>query len=157
MRTHNILDGIRPGQVDGSTPSDSQRVEVVAVVASGRARPVASCAARSSFAGAGYRAGPAGAGRMIRIAITAEAHEAIAATLRSAVSASSTAGRDRRTFDVMSASGASVGQVDCLVRGDIDIGRIRRLPVGVFTAQIHATIVALRYFSRRPLAGFQYA
>ena len=52
---------------------------------------------------------------------------------------------------------ASVGQVDCLVRADIDIGRIRRLPVGVFTAQIHATIVALRYFSRRPLAGFQRA
>jgi hypothetical protein len=52
---------------------------------------------------------------------------------------------------------ASVGQVDCLVRADIDIGRIRRQPVGVFTAQIHATIVALRYFSHGPLAGFQRA
>ena len=51
-------------------------------------------------------------------------------------------------------AGTSVGQVDCLVRADIDIGRIRRLPVGVFTAQIHATIVALRYFSRHSLAAF---
>ena len=100
MRTHNILDSIRPGQVDGSTPGDSQRVEAVAVVACGRARPVAFCAALASFAGAGYRAGPAGAGRTIRIAITAEAHEAIAATLRSAVSASSATDRDKRTFDV---------------------------------------------------------
>jgi hypothetical protein len=45
------------------------------------------------------------------------------------------------------ASGASVDQVDCLVRADIDIGHIRRLTVGVFPAQIHVTILALRYFS----------
>ena len=57
----------------------------------------------------------------------------------------------------LSASGASVGQVDCLVRADFNIGRIRRLTVGVFPAQIHATIGALLYFSRRPLAGFQRA
>jgi hypothetical protein len=41
------------------------------------------------------------------------------------------------------ASGASVDQVNCLVRADIDIGHIRRLTVGVFPAQIHVTILAL--------------
>jgi hypothetical protein len=55
------------------------------------------------------------------------------------------------------ASGASVDQVDCLVRADIKIGHIRRLTVGVFPAQIHVTILAQRYFSPRPLAGFQRA
>jgi hypothetical protein len=55
------------------------------------------------------------------------------------------------------ASGASVDQVDCLVRADIDMGHIRRLTVGVFPAQIHVTILALRCFSPRPLAGFQRA
>jgi hypothetical protein len=52
---------------------------------------------------------------------------------------------------------ASVDQVDCLVRADIDIGHIRRLAVSVFPAQIHVTILALRYFGPRPLAGFQSA
>jgi hypothetical protein len=60
-------------------------------------------------------------------------------------------------FLVPDASGASVDQVDCLVRADADIGHIRRLTVGVFPAQIHVTILALRYFSPRPLAGFQRA
>ena len=55
------------------------------------------------------------------------------------------------------ASGASVDQVDCLVRADIDIGHIRRLTVGVFPAQIQMTVFDLRYFSPRPLAGFQSA
>jgi hypothetical protein len=53
------------------------------------------------------------------------------------------------------ASGPSVDRVDCLVRADVDIGHIRRLTVDVFPAQIHVTILALRYFSPRPLAGFQ--
>ena len=44
----------------------------------------------------------------------------------------------------VAASGASVDQVDCLLRADIDIGHIRRLTVGVFPAQIHVTILALR-------------
>jgi hypothetical protein len=52
---------------------------------------------------------------------------------------------------------ASVDQVDCLVRADIDIGYIRRLTIGVFPTYIHVTILALRYFSPRPLAGFQRA
>ena len=53
--------------------------------------------------------------------------------------------------------GASVNQVDCLVRADIDVGNIRRLTVCVLPTQIHVTILALRYFSPRPLAGFQRA
>ena len=59
--------------------------------------------------------------------------------------------------ELVDAPGASVDQVDCLVRADIDIGHIRRLTVGVFPAEIHVTIRALRYFSPRPLAGFQRA
>jgi hypothetical protein len=55
------------------------------------------------------------------------------------------------------ASGASVDQVDCLVHAYIEIGHIRRLAIGVFPAQIHVTTLALRYFSPRPLAGFQRA
>jgi hypothetical protein len=58
---------------------------------------------------------------------------------------------------IEAASGASVDQVDSLVGADIDIGRVCRLTVGVFPAQIHVTILALRYFSPRPLAGFQRA
>ena len=60
-------------------------------------------------------------------------------------------------FLATDASGPSVDQVDCLVRADIDIGHTRRLTVGVFPAQIHVTILARRYFSPRPLAGFQRA
>jgi hypothetical protein len=52
---------------------------------------------------------------------------------------------------------ALVDQVNCLVRADIDIGHICRLTVSVFPAQIHVTILALRYLSPRPLAGFQRA
>jgi hypothetical protein len=44
----------------------------------------------------------------------------------------------------LSASGASVDQVYCLVRADIDIGHVRRLTVGVFPAQIDVTILAPR-------------
>ena len=62
--------------------------------------------------------------------------------------------RQMPRFLATDASGASVDQVDCLVRADIDIGHIRRLTVGVFPAQIHVTILALRYFSPRPLAGY---
>jgi hypothetical protein len=51
----------------------------------------------------------------------------------------------------------SVDKVDCIVCADIDIGHIRRLTIGVFPAHIHVTIFALRYFSPRPLAGFQRA
>jgi hypothetical protein len=65
--------------------------------------------------------------------------------------------RQMPRFLATDASGASVDQVDCLVRADIEIGHIRRLTVGVFPAQIHVTILALRYFSPRPLAGFQRA
>jgi hypothetical protein len=67
--------------------------------------------------------------------------------------------RPRRRPKATSGGGvrASVDQVDRLVRADIDIGHIRRLTVGVFPAQIHVTILALRYFSPRPLAGFQRA
>jgi hypothetical protein len=67
--------------------------------------------------------------------------------------------RPRRRPKATSGRGvrASVDQVDCLVRADIDIGHIRRLTVGVFPAQIHVTILALRYFGPRPLAGFQRA
>jgi hypothetical protein len=57
----------------------------------------------------------------------------------------------------VNASGASVDQVDCLVRADIDIGHIRRLTVGVFPAQIQVTTLDLGYFGPRPLAGFQRA
>jgi hypothetical protein len=65
--------------------------------------------------------------------------------------------RQMPRFLAPDASGASVDQVDCLVRAEIEIGHIRRLTVGVFPAQIHVTILALRYFSPRPLAGFQRA
>jgi hypothetical protein len=65
--------------------------------------------------------------------------------------------RQMLRFLAPDASGASVDQVDCLVRADIEIGHIRRLTVGVFPAQVYATILALRYFSPRLLAGFQRA
>ena len=55
--------------------------------------------------------------------------------------------------------GASVDQVDCLVCADIGIGHIRRLTVGVFPAQIHVTILALRFgrseFARTPALDAQ--
>jgi hypothetical protein len=65
----------------------------------------------------------------------------------------------RRTVSATTddASGTSVDRVDCLVRADIDIGHIRRLTIGVFPLQIYVTILAPRYFSPRPLAGFQLA
>ena len=66
--------------------------------------------------------------------------------------------REGRASDLVGAAcGGSVDQVDCLVRADIDIGHVRRLTVGVFPVQIHVTILAPRYFSPRPLAGFQRA
>ena len=52
--------------------------------------------------------------------------------------------------------GASVDQVDCLVRADIDMEHIRRYRLA-FPAQIQGTILALRYFSPRPMAGYQGA
>src|SRR5271154_3726974 len=54
--------------------------------------------------------------------------------------------RQMPRFLATDASGASIDQVDCLVRADIDIGHIHRLTVGVFPAQIHVTILDLRYF-----------
>ena len=52
------------------------------------------------IAGAGYGAGPCWCGAHDPHPITAEAYEAIAATLRSAVSPSSATDRDKRTLDV---------------------------------------------------------
>ena len=63
---------------------------------------------------------------MIRIAITAAAFEAIAATLPFGLLASSVSLPSMASAGYgLSASGASVRQVDCLVRADIDIGHIR--------------------------------
>jgi hypothetical protein len=96
---------------------------------------------------------------MIRIAITPAAFEAVAKTLPlgSVGYENKVNEKGERLIWLEAASGASVDQVDCLVRADIDIGHIRRLTVGIFPAQIHVTILALRYFSPSPLAGFQRA
>jgi hypothetical protein len=94
---------------------------------------------------------------IVRIAISQAAFDAIAKTLPlgSVGYENKVNEKGERLIWLEPASGASVDQVDCLVRTDIDIGHIRRLTVGVFPAQIHVTILALRYFSPRPLAGFQ--
>ena len=98
-------------------------------------------------------------GQTGRIAITQAAYDAICATLPlgSVGYENKVNEKGERLIWLEPASGASVDQVDCLLRADIDIGHIRRLTVGVFPAQIHVTILALRYFSPRPLAGFQRA
>ena len=94
---------------------------------------------------------------IVRIAISQAAFDAIAKTLPlgSVGYENKVNEKGERLIWLEPASGASVDQVDCLVRTDIDIGHIRRLTVGVFPAQIHVTILALRYFSPRPLAGIQ--
>jgi hypothetical protein len=83
---------------------------------------------------------------MVRIAISQAAFDAIAKTLLlGSVDYENKVNEKGRAPDLArAASGASVDQVDCLVRADIDIGHIRRLTVGVFPAQIHVTIPALR-------------
>jgi hypothetical protein len=96
---------------------------------------------------------------MVCIAISRAAFEAIAKTLPTgSVGHENTANeKGERLIWLELLLARSVDQVDCLLCADIDIGHIRRLTVGVFPAQIHVTILALRYFRPRPLAGFQRA
>ena len=53
--------------------------------------------------------------------------------------------------------GVSVGQVQRLLRADVDVGRVHRLTVGEGSVQVDAAIEGPRQLRRRLFAGFQRA